>query len=84
VTTPCTDDLGNPCTGGGGQIGLLAFDEYVKPNSSDLIDQFNTFSVLASIEDLFGLSKLGYSASATPFGDTFFYTCWASQTPCTS
>jgi hypothetical protein len=47
-------------TGGGGQVGLLLISPYVKPGSTDTLDYFNHFSLLASIEDLFGLTHLGY------------------------
>jgi phosphatidylinositol-3-phosphatase len=50
-------------TGGGGQVGLLLICQYVKPNSIDAIDYFNHFSLLASIESLFGLHKLGYAGA---------------------
>jgi phosphatidylinositol-3-phosphatase len=59
----------NP-TGGGGQVGLLLLSRYVKPNNLEVTDYFNHFSLLASIEKLFGLQRLGYAASSgvTPFG----------------
>ena len=34
-------------TGGGGQVGLLLISPYVKPNSIDVVDYFNHFSLLA-------------------------------------
>ena len=62
-TTPATGLGGGEttATGGGGQVGLLLISQYVKPDSSDPIDFFNHFSLLASIEGLFGLKKLGYA-----------------------
>ncbi|HEY1520463.1 MAG TPA: alkaline phosphatase family protein [Solirubrobacteraceae bacterium] len=48
-------------TGGGGQVGLLLISHYVKPNSTDVVDYFNHFSLLATIENLFGLHRLGYA-----------------------
>ena len=48
-------------TGGGGQVGLLLISPYVKANSIDVVDYFNHFSLLASIENLFGLHRLGYA-----------------------
>ena len=51
-------------TGGGGQVGLLLISPYVQPNSTDVVDYFNHFSLLASIEDLFGLGHLGYAANS--------------------
>ena len=49
-------------TGGGGQVGLLLMSRYVKPGTPDLTDYFNHFSLLASIEQLFGLTRLGYAS----------------------
>ena len=65
-TTPVSSLGGGETTptGGGGQVGLLLISPYVKPDSTDVIDYFNHFSLLASIEKLFGLHTLGY-ASAT-------------------
>jgi hypothetical protein len=48
-------------TGGGGQVGLLLISPYVKHNSIDVVDYFNHFSLLASIENLFGMHRLGYA-----------------------
>ncbi|MBV9366659.1 MAG: hypothetical protein JOY89_20675 [Solirubrobacterales bacterium] len=50
-------------TGGGGQVGLLLISPYVKPGSIDVVDYFNHFSLLASIENLFGLKHLGYAGA---------------------
>ena len=64
ATTPATS-LGTgetTPTGGGGQVGLLLISHYVKPDSIDVVDYFNHFSLLASIENLFGLHRLGYAA----------------------
>ena len=44
-------------------VGLLLISPYVKPNSTDVIDYFNHFSLLASIEKLFGLHTLGYAGA---------------------
>ncbi|MGN6869597.1 MAG: alkaline phosphatase family protein [Solirubrobacteraceae bacterium] len=63
ATTPATS-LGageTTPTGGGGQVGLLLISHYVKPGSIDVVDYFNHFSLLASIENLFGLHRLGYA-----------------------
>jgi hypothetical protein len=60
---PSAGGLGatNP-TGGGGQVGLVAISKYVKPGSIEVTDYFDHFSLLASVEQLFGLQKLGYAA----------------------
>ena len=68
-TTPTTTtptDLGAGATtptGGGGQVGLLLISPYVKANSSDVVDYFNHFSLLASIENVFGVHRLGYAGA---------------------
>ena len=49
-------------TGGGGQVGLLLISSYVKPGTTDVIDYDNHFSLLASIENIFGLGRLGYAS----------------------
>lgn len=51
-------------TGGGGQIGLLLISPWVKPDTVDLIDYYNHFSLLASIEDIFNLRHLGYASQS--------------------
>ncbi|HWE07737.1 MAG TPA: hypothetical protein VG325_00180 [Solirubrobacteraceae bacterium] len=38
--------------------------KYVKAGSADAVDTFNHFSLLKTIEDLFTLKHLGYSADA--------------------
>jgi len=52
---------GHHSRGGGGQVGLLLISPYVKPGSIDVVDYFNHFSLLATIEDLFGIHRLGYA-----------------------
>jgi hypothetical protein len=64
TTTPVSLGSGQTTpTGGGGQVGLLLISPYVKANSSDVIDYFNHYSLLATIENLFGLHRLGYSGA---------------------
>jgi len=69
TTTPTTTSpvsLGNgetTPTGGGGQVGLLLISPYVKANSFDAVDYFNHFSLLGTIENLFGLHRLGYAGA---------------------
>jgi hypothetical protein len=48
---------------GGGQVGLLLISKYVKPGSINVTGQYNHFSLLASIENLFGVSHLGYTGT---------------------
>jgi phosphatidylinositol-3-phosphatase len=45
---------------GGGQVGLLLLSPFVK-GSGLVQDTYNHFSLLATIEQIFGLSRLGYA-----------------------
>jgi hypothetical protein len=59
---------------GGGRVGLLLLGDAVKPGSVNLSDSYNHFSLLRSIEDLFGLKHLGYAADpAMPAFDKAVY-----------
>jgi hypothetical protein len=42
-------------------VGLLLISQYVKPRTIDPLDYFNHFSLLAGLEKMFGLKKLGYA-----------------------
>jgi phosphatidylinositol-3-phosphatase len=46
---------------GGGRVGLLLISKYVKPASFNATGDYNHFSLLRSIESLFGLQALGYA-----------------------
>jgi cell division septation protein DedD len=48
---------------GGGQVGALLLSPYVKPGTFDQEESFNDFSLLRTIENLFGLPHLGYAAT---------------------
>jgi hypothetical protein len=83
-TAPSTTTSSSDCTPpitltpgtnpGGGQVGLLLISRYVTPNSLDQVDTFNHFSLLKSIEDLFGLKPLGYARdSALPVFDAAIF-----------
>lgn len=71
TTTPATTTTGTTTTGtttvstttpaGGGRVGLLLISKYTKPGSINVVGEYNDFSLLASIEDLFGVSRLGYA-----------------------
>lgn len=50
-------------TGGGGRVGLLLISPYVKPGTVDETGYYNHFSLLHSLEELFGLQPLGYAAN---------------------
>jgi phosphatidylinositol-3-phosphatase len=64
-TTPASSLGGGEITptGGGGHVGLLLLSPYVKAGSIDVIDYFNHFSLLGSIEKLLGLRRLGYAGA---------------------
>jgi len=67
-TTGTTGEVGATTTGtttpaGGGRVGLLLISKYTKPGSINVVGEYNDFSLLASIEDLFGVSHLGYAGS---------------------
>jgi hypothetical protein len=62
TTAPASGGTGQTTpTGGGGQVGLLLISPYVKPGTADLVDYYNHFSLLATIENLFGVKRLGYA-----------------------
>jgi hypothetical protein len=48
---------------GGGQVGALLLSPYVKGGTTNQ-ETFNHFSLLRTIEDLFGLGHLGYAAAS--------------------
>jgi hypothetical protein len=48
---------------GGGKVGLLLISKYVKPGSLDATGDYNHFSLLRSVENLFGLGPLGYAGA---------------------
>ena len=43
-------------------MGPVIISRYIKPGTTDFVDYYNHFSLLASIEDIFGSKKLGYAA----------------------
>jgi phosphoesterase family protein len=69
-STGTTGESGTTTTGrttatsaGGGRVGLLLISKYVKPGSINVTGEYNHLSLLASVEDLFGLSHLGYTGA---------------------
>jgi len=59
---PNTVNNGGTTTGrGGGQVGAVLLSPFVKPGSVNPTP-YNHFALLRSVEDLFGLSHLGYAA----------------------
>ena len=64
-------------TGGGGRVGLLLLSSFVKPGTVNQTDYYNHYSLLRSIEDLFGLTTTGYAAApALPAFDITVYTAF--------
>jgi len=49
---------------GGGAVGALLLSPFVKAGTTDE-EKFNHFSLLRTIEDLFGLKHLGYAGLST-------------------
>jgi hypothetical protein len=57
---------------GGGRIGALVISPFVKPGTSSSTP-YNHYALLGSIEDLFGLGRLGYAKTVThTFGDDVY------------
>jgi hypothetical protein len=58
---------------GGGEVGALLLSPYVKANSTNQ-EQYNHFSLLRTIEDLYKLKHLGYAGSSgvSSFGPSVF------------
>jgi phosphatidylinositol-3-phosphatase len=48
---------------GGGRVGLLLISQYVKAGSVNVTGEYDHFSLLASIENLFGETHLGYAGA---------------------
>lgn len=58
---------------GGGRIGAVLISPFIKPGTTSAVP-YNHYSLLRSIEDLFGLEHLGYAGQANlrPFGSDVF------------
>lgn len=52
---------------GGGKVGAVVLSPFANPGSVDP-HPYNHYSLLATLEAAFGLPRLGYAATATPFG----------------
>jgi hypothetical protein len=50
-------------TGGGGRVGMLLLSPFVEPGSVNETGYYNHFSLLLSVEELFGLPPIGYAAN---------------------
>lgn len=59
---------------GGGQVGLLLLSPFIKKGGGLSQETYNHFSLLATVEQLFGLSKLGYAGGSEvkPFSASLF------------
>jgi hypothetical protein len=49
-------------SGGGGQVGMLLISPFVEPGTVEETGYYNHFTFLLTLEELFGLEKLGYAA----------------------
>jgi hypothetical protein len=59
-------------------VGLLLLSRYVKPGTMDVFDYYNHFSLLGSLEDLFGLKRLGYASEPSrPVFGAAVYTAYS-------
>jgi hypothetical protein len=58
---------------GGGRIGAVLISRFVKPGTVSNVP-YNHYSLLRSIEDMFGLDHLGYAGQQglKPFGADVF------------
>jgi hypothetical protein len=70
---PALPGGGTARAAGGGQVGALLLSPYVKAGTTSQ-ESFNHFSLLRTIEDLFGLGHLGYAAlpKVEAFGPSVF------------
>ena len=60
-------------TGGGGRVGAVLISPFIEPGTTSET-YFNHFSLLATVEELFGLEKIGYAAepAITGFDESIF------------
>jgi phosphatidylinositol-3-phosphatase len=63
---------------GGGQVGALLLSPFVKGNTTSQ-EPYNHFSLLRTLEDLFGVAHLGYAAS--PGVSSFEPSVFSAYTP---
>jgi phosphatidylinositol-3-phosphatase len=69
---PNTPNAGGQTAGpGGGRTGTVVLSKYVAPGTTTATP-YNHYSLLRTIEDLLGVSPLGYAARSTPFGADVF------------
>ena len=73
-TASNTPNAAGPSPGsGGGKIGAVLVSPFIKPGTVDTTD-YNHYSFLRTMEDLFGLTHLGYAGvdGLVPIGDKTF------------
>ena len=65
---------------GGGQIGAVLLSPFIKPGTTSTVS-YNHYSLLRTLEDIFGLKHLGYAStdSLQPFGPDVFTAHPSSQ-----
>src|SRR3954452_3147912 len=69
---PNTPNAGGETPGpGGGRIGAVVVSKFVAPGSTT-DKPYNHYSFLRTVEDLFGLSPLGYAGRSKDFGSDVF------------
>jgi hypothetical protein len=58
---------------GGGKVGAVVISRWVKPGSTNT-HPYNHYSLLATLEDIFGVGRVGYAAdpAVEPFGSDVF------------
>jgi hypothetical protein len=64
--------LGGP---GGGRVGTVVISPFVKPGTVDTV-AYNHYSLLGSVEDLFGLGRLGQAQTVTSTFGPDVYSNW--------
>jgi hypothetical protein len=68
----CGETLGPTQTVlGGGQVGAVLLSPYIAPGTVSTTP-YNHYSMLASVEDLLGLPRLGFAQGTTAFGSDVF------------
>jgi hypothetical protein len=56
---------------GGGVVGAVLLSPFIKPGTVSTVS-YNHYSMLGSVEDLFGLSRQAFAAGTTAFGADIF------------
>ena len=56
---------------GGGDTGAVLLSPFIAPGTVSAVP-YNHYSMLATVEDIFGLGRLGDAGGATPFGNDVF------------